>query len=63
MEIENLCKLVEKMQQETIEVEREKGTSSQMESYIRERLFIMEDQHTTMIFQLFEGTNFLKLSS
>jgi hypothetical protein len=42
VEIENLRKLVEKMQQETAEVERERGTSSQMESCVRERLLIME---------------------
>jgi hypothetical protein len=42
VEIENLRKLVEKMQEETAEVERERGTSSQMESCVRERLLIME---------------------
>jgi hypothetical protein len=42
VEIENMWKLVEKMQQETTKVEREKKTSSQMESCVRERLFIME---------------------
>jgi hypothetical protein len=41
VEIENLWKLMEKMQQETAKVEREKGTSSQMESCVCERLFIM----------------------
>jgi hypothetical protein len=53
VEIENLWKLVEKMQLDTTKVERKRGTSSQMESCLRDRLFIME--RVESLSQLYRG--------